>query len=199
MKKKATSRKKSKARSTKKPARRTAVRVRKVAPPVAPPAIVIQAADVPPVGRDWPEQKGVHIGEIVGEDGKPNSRLIQLMNPDGTPVTVEGTWGARGKQIGASSIRDGMANTEKMLAEGSELAKAARAHGADCYIPSDGENFLIRTNNPKVPRKGLFWTSTEDGATSARCQDFESGHSHWGIKRLRLSAFVVRRVPIQVQ
>ena len=187
-------------KSSKKPVAKKRVTRRSVNPkkPTAPPATVLQATDVPAVGKPWAGQGGIRIGEVLGESGKPNYHLVQLMNDDGTPVTVEGAWGNYGKDLNrTTSFRDGLANTEAMLAAGSDIAKKVRAFGNDCYLPAQGELNLIRLNNPKAPTSGWFWSSTQASANGAWCQGFGSGLTSWGSKDDELRAFVVRRVLIK--
>src|SRR5579859_1575922 len=161
-----------KARSKKAPAtkRKSVTKAKSVTPH----AVVLQASDVPAIGQPWPGQGGIRIAECLGVDGKPNYHLLLIADSAGKPVILEDRqWGEYGKEIkGANSHRDGLANTEAMLAAGNSLAKEARKHGPDAYVPSLCELGQIRANFPAAP-KTWFWSSTQDGANDARYQSFE--------------------------
>lgn len=163
--------------------------------------VVLPASDVPAIGQPWPGSKDLRIAEIAGRDGQPNYHLLLVCDDAGKPVVLENEqWGVYGKTIsGANSFSDGLANTEAMLKADNALAKKVRGFGLDCYLPALFELQAICANNTKLLPLSYLWSSTQYGDYNARCQNFEDGHSTWGLKNSRFHACVVRRVPIQAQ
>lgn len=186
-----------KARSKKAPAHKRKVAAKRITPP----AIVLQASDVPAMGKPWAGRNGIRIGEFAGENGKPGYHLLLATDAAGNPIILDSkTWGEFGKDVpGAASLNDGAANTDAMIAAGSAVAKAARAHGEDCYVPSLCELQSAFAHARELLPKEWLWSSTQYSANCAWLQDFRSGTTYFWSKDNRFRAFVVRRVPIQGQ
>jgi hypothetical protein len=158
------------------------------------------ARATPPLpGQLWPEQGGLYAGVIVGDDGKPY-HLIALQPQDYHGVI--GPWGEYGKEIkGASSERDGLPNTDAMVAAGSEIATATRALAVgghdDWYIASRHEASLayIHTGaGDDIDGDPDYWTSTQCSAHYAWDQHFADGTQYYWSKGSKLRARVVRRL-----
>lgn len=184
-------------RITKKVARRRSV----VAKPLAPPAVVLSSSSVPAIGQPWEGQRGIRIGEFAGENGKPGYHLLLATELDGKPIVLSSQrWGEYGQDVkGATSLNDGSANTDAMFAAGCPLAKAARAMGDDCYIPSLCELQAAFAHARDLLPKEWLWSSTQSSAYSAWRQGFSSGPTDDWHKDSSYRAPVVRRVPIQAQ
>ncbi len=181
----------------KKPAKKKA-RARKVATKLLQAAVTL--TDIPAIGAYWEGQGGVRVGENVGDDGKVNGYLVAASDKDGNLAEVSGAYGSYGKTIGASSYRDGEANTALMLKAGSPVAKkiaAVKRDGYEFFLASQCQTNLIRANLP-TKIKGIGWvvTSTEASSCTAWCQHFDDGYQGNDDKDDDFRAFAVRVVPI---
>ena|SRR5690348_10275338 len=193
-----------KSRSKKAPARKRKVAARKrvaKAKTIAQPVVVLQAADVPAIGKPWVGQRGLRMAEFAGTNDGPGYHLIVVTDANDKPIVLENVeYGGYGTKIpDADSYTDGLANTEAMLKAGLPLAKKIRSYGDDCYLASIFEEQAVCANNRGQLPKVWCISSTQGGAYGARCQSGEGGYSLWSGKNDRNSAFVVRRVPIQAQ
>jgi len=176
-------------------------RVARVGKLLAPPAVVLASSAVPAIGQPWEGQNGIRIGEFAGENGKPGYHLLLATELDGKPIVLSSQrWGEYGKDVtGATSLTDGSANTDAMFVAGCQLAKAARALGDDCYIPSLCElQAAFAHARDRLPKEWL-WSSTQYSANGAWGQGFSSGSTDNWRKDDSYRALVVRRVPIQIQ
>lgn len=173
-------------------------RARKAAPKLLQAAVTL--TDIPAIGAYWEGQGGVRVGENVGDDGKVNGYLVAASDQDGNLVEISGAYGSYGKTIGASSYRDGEANTALMLKAGSPVAKkiaAVKRDGHEFFLASQCQTNLIRANLP-TKIKGIGWvvTSTEASSHGAWCQNFTNGDQLSNYKDNACRAFAVRVVPI---
>jgi hypothetical protein len=158
---------------------------------------------LPLFGKYWKGQGGVPYDIEFDAAGKPEFIVVAASDKKGNLTEVNGAYGAAGTEIGANSYRDCAANTKKMLAAGSPLAKAAtslRNDGhADFVVASQCAVNVLRAKLPELT-KGLGWiqSSTEYSAYYAWCQDFNYGGQNTSHKGNERRAFAVRRVPVSV-
>ncbi|HEY1772477.1 MAG TPA: DUF1566 domain-containing protein [Gammaproteobacteria bacterium] len=181
--------------------RAVAKRRARVSKPLAASAVVLASAAVPAIGKPWDGQSGIRIGEFAGENGKPGYHLLLATDADGKPIVLNSQrWGEYGQDVtGATSLNDGAANTDAMIAAGSPLAKAVRALGDDCYLPALCELQAAFAHARDLLPKEWLWSSTQFSSTYAWYQTFSSGLTYRWYKNYSLRALVVRRVPIQAQ
>lgn len=176
-------------------------RVARIGKLLAPPAVVLASSAVPAIGQPWEGQNGIRIGEFAGENGKPGYHLVLVTDGAGNPIVLDSKrWGEYGQDVpGATSLCDGAANTDAMITAGSALAKAARSHGDDCYLPALCElQAAFAHARDRLPKEWL-WSSTQYSANIAWYQNFSSGSTYYWLKDNSFRALVVRRVPIQIQ
>jgi hypothetical protein len=120
----------------------------------------------------------------------------------------EMVWNSNSKRVeGALSIYDGLANTEAMLAAGSDAAKWARdlrlGGFDDWHLAARGQALLAFDANSVLPEAEKFdeewhWTSTQFAHDErwAWCQYFIVGVQYFYRKDYALRLFAVRSVAI---
>lgn len=158
-----------------------------------------QQISIPRIGAYWPEQGGIRIAEIPGQNGAPDYHLIAPTDPRALFIDVQ--WGKRGKDIpGATSDWDGMANTIAMSEAGSDLAQkilTLEIDGhSDFYLPARHELRFIKLIAPQLIESDWHWSSTQCSADSAWCQFFGGGYQYDFDKFGERRARAVRRFVI---
>ena len=121
-------------------------------------------------GQPWPEQGGIYIGDILGDDGVLYG-LIVSQEDAGTAA-----WGNASSDL---SAWNGLSNTSS-LRDTSPAAKTAsdyeRDGHCDFYLPSRREMMIALANTPQLFNKeGWYWTSSPSGESYAWAVDFEFG------------------------
>lgn len=133
----------------------------------------LSALSIPRIGQPWPEQGGIYIGEMLGENGQPNHHLILPLDPRANFGNWE--WGKCNQNIdGCSHVRDGLANTRAMAEADNELAKqilSLEINGFnDFYLPSLAESFYCFAVAREHFDKDWHWTSTQCSAATRTCR-----------------------------
>lgn len=153
------------------------------------------AADgTPAVGDYWPGHGGYNGGFVPARDGIPAHYLIIAAEDTGSHE-----WGGRGKESGATSKCDGLANTKTMLAEGGHPAAIAcaeyRADGHDdFYLPAAAELYHCWLHIPTLLSKDYwYWSSTQRSASYAFGMYFGAGYQDGNVKLFELRVRPVRR------
>ena len=117
----------------------------------------IKRTDLPAFGTAI---EGGFFGGVININGE---HFGVVVGPKSTELT--GQWGKYGEQSEATSTVDGLANTEAMAREGSEIATQVRALTTndltDWYIPARDELELIYRN--LKPTKQENWCTFRDG------------------------------------
>ncbi len=155
----------------------------------------ISNSETPSIGTMWAEEGGIYAGMIRGD----NQDHHLIISPDELGEIKEVEWGCKNNEItGASSLTDGMANTQAMAENGSELAK--RILGLeidghkDWYLPARKEARLCYVNcQDQFDHDPWYWTSTQCSAGYAYVQDFVGGTQSSDHKSSRSRARAVRR------
>ena len=164
---------------------------------------LITTADVltpPAIGQHWHGQGGTYVGVIRGENGQPDYHLVAPKHAQ----TASIIYGHQGHRVtGADHIRDGLANTQALLAHEAEhpaarWASEQEAEGhADLYLPARAEAYLCWANIPEqFEDKGWRLTSTQNGPDRAWSQSFAGGGQNGVHKVTARPAFAVRRILI---
>ena len=150
---------------------------------VAAPAMAPTAQSIPAVGEYWPDQGGINGGLVVAHGDVPAHYLIWATDDVG-----EHEWGGRGKESGATSKTDGLANTLNLLNDGDHPAAKACAnhesgeHG-DFYLPAAAELYHGWLNVPGIFKKDRwYWSSSQRSADYAFGMDFGDGSQHDNVK-----------------
>ena len=157
-----------------------------------------------------PFADGFYLGRVfVG-----NAAFALVVAPKTEGENDETQWNeSRDDVAGANSYFDGLANTEAMVAAGSELAKWARGLRIggydDWHLPSRQDLLVIKGNEDaagKAFQKGgaeafereWYWSSTQNASAPAYawCQSFHYGNQFNDWKGSISRARAVRRVPI---
>jgi len=152
--------------------------------------------NLPRVGAHWPEQGGIFIGLIPGQNGQPDYALIA---PDHQAALFENVqWGPRGVDVpAANSDWDGATNTLVMNGAGSQLARDILQLEIDgfCgfYLPARHELRLMKLVAPQLIVDDWHWSSTQYSAHLAWDQGFDGGSQLNGGKDSALRARAVRR------
>ena len=154
----------------------------------------------PAIGQYWHSQGGTYAGVMRGEKGAPDYHLIAP--PHAWIESI--TYGGDGYSVvGADHIRDGLANTQALLAHdidhpAASWASQQQADGhRDLYLPSRAEAYLCWANIPEqFERKVYHITSTQLGPSFAWIQVFDAGYQNAGRKGYARPAFAVRRILI---
>lgn len=133
---------------------------------------------VPALGSYWPGQGGYNAGLVRGENGGPDYYLIVPLLTE----QIRAEWGGRGEECeGATSMSDGLANTQALLADSNEhpaakLASEFTADGHnDFYLPARRELQLAEANVPELFEKAYHWSSSQFSAYGACHMVFEDG------------------------
>jgi len=149
---------------------------------------------IPALGEYWPGQGGHNGGFVPARDDLPAHYLIIAAKDVGSYE-----WGGRGKESGATSKRDGLANTKALLAEGGHpAAKACADYQADGHcdfcLPAAAELYQGWLNTPELFSKdSYYWSSTQRSANLAFGMDFGGGHQSTCAKVTELRVRPVRR------
>lgn len=153
------------------------------------------AADgTPAVGDYWPGQGGYNGGFVPARDGIPAHYLIIAAEDSGSHE-----WGGYGKESGATSKCDGMANTKTLLAEGGHPAASAcaeyQADGHDdFYLPAAAELYHCWLHIPTLLSKDCwYWSSMQRSAYNAFSLGFGGGLQTSYAKYTELRVRPVRR------
>ena len=160
---------------------------------------------LPAFGSVIPGQGGIFVAIMRGAtvDGIEQPPYA-LLASDAAVGEIESTWGDYRKNVpGATSRRDGLANTEAMIAAECAAAIGVRAMTiaghSDWYLPSIGELNSAAANVPEIfSQEGLYWTSTQCSRSGAFVQDFEYGGSGWGDKDYEHRVRAFRRIPLEL-
>lgn len=144
---------------------------------VATPAQPLNAQAIPDVGVYWPEQGGINGGLVAAHGDVPAHYLIWATDDVG-----EHEWGGRGKESGATSKTDGLANTLNLLNDCDHPAAKACAnhqsgeHG-DFYLPAAAELYHGWLNVPGIFNKDRwYWSSSQRSAYGAFLMTFDVGY-----------------------
>lgn len=143
------------------------------------------SSQTPPAhGEYWPGQGGRYICTLPALLGLPARHLIA-----GPECADQIKFGPEVDVPGATSHIDGRANTAALLASGKEHPAAHWAANCqedghtDFYLPAKLDLVMAHICAPSLFNKdGWYWTSTQLSRTTAFVQDFEYGHSIWGLK-----------------
>lgn len=155
------------------------------------------AAGTPAVGDYWPGQGGYNGGFVPARDGIPAHYLIIAAEDTGSHE-----WGGYGKESGATSKCDGLANTKTLLADGGHPAASAcaeyQADGHDdFYLPAAAELYHCWLHIPTLLSKDCwYWSSTQRSALNAFHLRFGGGSQYYGAKGYELRVRPVRSVLI---
>lgn len=165
-----------------------------VVQPAAAPAQPLSAQSIPDVGVYWPEQGGINGGLVAAHGDVPAHYLIWATDDVG-----EHEWGGRGKESGATSKTDGLANTLNLLNDGNHPAAKACAnyesgeHG-DFYLPAAAELYHGWLNVLGIFSKDRwYWSSSQSSAYYAFYMIFGDGNQHDGDKFYECLVRPVRR------
>ena len=150
---------------------------------------------IPTPGQPWLSQGGIYAGALPALDGQGIEHLVLGDWFDG-----EFKWGNYGKDIpGASSLKDGKANTRAMLAAQSPAATIVEKRNtsagdfSDWHIPSQQEAHLLAATCFEQMDQAVIWTSSLYSADYAWYQGFSNGDSSWDGKDSSLRVRPVRR------
>jgi hypothetical protein len=155
----------------------------------------------PRVGELWPGQ-GIYAGIVRGEAGRPDHHLF--LSADAATYNPAVAWGSKGTdEPGATSVRDGLTNTQALAASGRDHPASAWAVGLkvdghqDWYLPSRAELRLLWVNTPEHLTAGWYWSSTQYSPYNAWYQYFDGGYQNYNDKAYEGRARAVRRLVIQ--
>jgi hypothetical protein len=161
---------------------------------------------LPPFGEIVPGEGGrlgaIMRGDLVEGVRQPDYAIIVSGLPCIAGDDVKMAWGSYGKQIaGAASLTDGQANTAAMLKAKLPIARrvtAVTADGhSDFYLPARNELRALYLTVPELfAKQGYYWSSTQNDAHYAFCQDFEDGYSTWCTKFSQLRVRACRRIQL---
>lgn len=162
--------------------------------------LTLATAIAPRLGEFWEGQGGIFAGIVRGAAGWPDHYLIIPTHQ--AAEFHEVTLGTYDQDVtGATSKSNGMANTTALAEAGSELCKKIleleiEGH-RDWYLMSANEAHIAAANVPELfEKEGWYWTSTQDGRSSAFVQDFEGGYHSYGSKDYERRARAVRRIQL---
>jgi len=164
---------------------------------VLPPAANVQpitAHSVPALGAEWPGQGGFNGGLVAARGDVPAHYLIIAKGDIG-----DHEWGGRGKESGATSKTDGLANSEVLQSEGDhpaiEAVAAYTAEGhTDFYLPACAELYQGWLNCPEVfAQDTYYWSSSQRSAYYAFVLYFADGYQGHTGKSYELRVRPVRR------
>jgi len=164
---------------------------------VLPPAANVQPntpSNIPPLGADWPGQGGFNGGLVAARGYVPAHYLIVAKADIG-----DHEWGGRGKDSGATSKTDGLANSEALQSEGGhpaiEAVAAYTAEGhTDFYLPACAELYHCWVSVPELFAKDTwYWSSSQRSAYSAFVMNVDGGSQSFYDKFGELRVRPVRR------
>jgi len=154
-----------------------------------------QSIQPPAIGEVWPGQGGIYAGVMPARGAEESYHLI-LGDELG-----RFEWGQYGDESPATSLIDGMSNTEALVNSNGEYPAAVAAYEhkadghADFYLPATAELYEIWLNlNGKL--SGLVWSSSQRSANLAFTMDFGDGYQFYGAKDYELRVRPFRRLPI---
>ena len=159
-------------------------------------------AAVPRVGAHWPEQGGIYLGIMPGDDGKPDYHLI-LSGKDGE--FKDKSWGGYGTdEPGAKSDNDGWANTMALLDSDTAHPAIDMAEEFVCsngfydwYVPARNELRLAYiTAKQHFDTDTHYWSSTQSSDDDAWLQYFHGGNQGYGTKEFEARVRLVRRIQL---
>ncbi|WNW09963.1 DUF1566 domain-containing protein [Pseudomonas sp. DTU_2021_1001937_2_SI_NGA_ILE_001] len=151
----------------------------------------------PAIGQVWPGQGGIYAGIAPARNGNAAYHLIIA---DSDIDSLE--WGPYDDESSATSLIDGLANTQALLESGPThpAAQAAAAYAADghtdFYLPAAAELYEAWLNLDDRPW-GWTWSSSQRTTSSALCLNFADGTQSLSGKSYARSVRPVRKVPIQ--
>ena len=154
----------------------------------------ITAHSVPALGAEWPGQGGFNGGLVAAHGDVPAHYLIVAKADIG-----DHEWGGRGKESGATSKTDGLANSEALQSEGGHPAIEAvavyTAEGhTDFYLPACAELYHCWVSAPELFAKDCYyWSSSQRSAYHAFTMYFGDGTQGYFGKILELRVRPVRR------
>ena len=157
--------------------------------------------NTPRIGAYWPEQGGIRIVEMPGQNGQPSYDLILPIHPDAELGELE--YGYYGKKIeGADSDWDGLANTQALVAAGNHPAAEACAAltiegHSDLYLPARNELAVCYAIAREHFQRDWYWSSTQSSANYAFYQGFYYGGHDTDCKYNGTRVRPVRRLIIQ--
>lgn len=155
---------------------------------------------LPLPGQLCEAEGGIFDGIIIGDDGRAHLQFSAPRGSEGDMKDV--TWGEYGKDTGATSDRDGLANTKAMAEAGSEtaikvLALDFNGH-SDWQIPAPLQARLQFTNSAHhFDTDDWYWLSKQYSPYSAWCQTFGGGDRNDDGKSYTARVRVVRSRPIE--
>ena len=155
----------------------------------------ITAHSIPALGDYWPGQGGFNAGLVAARGDVPAHYLIIAKDDVGAHE-----WGARGKESGATSKTDGLANTVVLCntEEKHPAANACAEHQADghhdFYLPACAELYHCWLNVPDLFAKDTwYWSSSQRSAYYAFTMTFGDGIQDTSDKYNELRVRPVRR------
>ena len=112
-----------------------------------------------------------------------------------------GEWGEYGLDVeGATSYRDGAANTVAMVEAGSPIAKQAMELGEGVFIPSALELAGLYAAKQAGEISGFqdrwYWSSSQSSANHAFTVGFDDGYTGWSHKTYAFRVRAVRKILI---
>lgn len=165
-----------------------------------PPAANVQsvaAGPIPALGEYWTGQGGFNGGLVAARGDVPAHYLIIAKDDLG-----KHEWGGHGKESGATSKTDGLANSDALQSEGGhpaiEAVAAYTAEGhTDFYLPACAELYHCWVNVPELFAKDTwYWSSTQRSAYYAFFMLFDDGIQVITAKDFELRVRPVRRLII---
>lgn len=143
---------------------------------------------------------GYYIGDVTIVGGADAGTYAVIMaNAEGSYA-----WRSSGSTvIGASSLKDGKANTATMISAGSHPAATycdgySKDGYTDWYMPAKDELHLAYTNKSSLGVLGLGfsykWSSSEFAVNTAWSEYFGSGYQEAGTKSTSYAVRPVRRL-----
>jgi hypothetical protein len=157
----------------------------------------MQATEIPTIAGT-PFAGGLYVGRyFIGAQAR-----ALIVSPKESEIE-KAKWGLVKRVGGALSYNAGAANTEAMVAAGSQLAIAIRAlRTGDCddwYLPSRLESLLLFGELREQFEEDWYWTSAqcEHNGDYAWLQYFYSGYQYYGLKVTPCRARAVRSIVIE--
>ncbi len=130
-----------------------------------------QGVQPPTPGQYWPDQSAWYAGPVAYPDG----RVFALLLPDGFDQLGLRAWSGKYGNTKATSLHDGLANTQAMAASGSKLGKDILALEGELYLPSRIEALQLFATLKDQIGGGWGWTSTQYSEGYAWYQGFDYG------------------------
>ena len=151
---------------------------------------------IPELGAAWLGQGGFNGGLVAAHGDVPAHYLI-IADKDAGSFE----WGGRGTESGATSKRDGFANTEALCGNDQEHppANACAEHQADghhdFYLPAAAELYHCWLNVAELFAKDTwYWSSSQRSAYGAFHMYFVAGLQNGSAKSSELRVRPVRRL-----